>query len=64
MNLNSMVAAGAGGTIVMALLGTAIVFGSMAVWGWTTTKDVSGWGKPLFFMLLGVIAISLLYIFL
>ncbi len=61
--LNSMVAAGGGGIIVMALLGTAIVFGSMAVWGWTTTKDVSGWGKPLFFMLLGVIAISLLNTF-
>lgn len=61
--LNSMAAAGMGGIIVQALVGTAVVFTGMAIWGWTTTKDLSGWYKPMFFILLGIIAVSLLNVF-
>lgn len=62
--LNYYIASGMGDIVTMAAVGTAIIFGSMAVWGWTTTKDLSGWYKPMFFILLGVIAISLLNAFL
>lgn len=52
-----------GSIVIEAAVGTAIVFGSMAIWGWTTKKDLSGWYKPMFFILLGIIAVSLLNVF-
>lgn len=61
--LNYYVQSGMGDLIVMAAAGTVVVFGSMAIWGWTTKKDLSGWYKPMFFILLGVIVISLLNAF-
>jgi FtsH-binding integral membrane protein len=61
--LENYVASGMGDLIIMAAAGTVVVFGSMAVWGWTTTKDLGGWYKPMFFVLLGVIAMSLLNAF-
>jgi len=61
--LNSYVNSGMGGILIEAAVGTAVVFGSMALWGWTTKKDLSGWYKPMFFAVLGIIAISLLNIF-
>jgi FtsH-binding integral membrane protein len=61
--LNNYVASGMGDIIVMAAAGTVVIFGSMAIWGWTTTKNLSGWYKPMFFILLGVIAVSLLNAF-
>lgn len=61
--LNYYVQTGAGNLIVLAAVGAIVIFGGMAIWGWTTPADVSGWGKPLFFITLGLIAMSLLNLF-
>lgn len=61
--LNFYVSSGAGDVVTMAMAGTAIIFTLMAIWGWNAKKDLSGWYKPMFFILLGVIAVSLLNAF-
>ena len=43
---------------------TASVFGGMSLYGYTTKKDLSGWGSFLFMGLLGIIIASLVNIFL
>jgi FtsH-binding integral membrane protein len=43
---------------------SASVFGSMSIYGYTTKKDLSGWGSFLFIGLIGVIVASLVNIFL
>ncbi len=60
--LNSYVEAGMGSLIFQAAIGAIVIFGGMAIWGWTTPANIQGWGKPLFFITLGVIAVSLLNI--
>jgi len=60
--LNSYVEAGMGGLIFQAAVGAIVIFGGMAIWGWTTPSNIQGWGKPLFFITLGLIAVSLLNI--
>lgn len=61
--LTSMVGAGQGGIIVQAFAGTVIVFGTAAVLGWKSDKNMSGWHGPLFAIVLGVIGVSLLNFF-
>lgn len=43
---------------------TAAVFGIMAIWGYTTKQDLSGWRKVLLFGLLGLIIMAVLGLFL
>jgi FtsH-binding integral membrane protein len=43
---------------------TAGTFGGMSLWGYTTRKDLSGWGSFLFMGLIGVIIASLVNLFL
>ena len=43
---------------------TAGTFGGMSLWGYTTRKDLSGWGSFLFMGLIGVIIASLVNVFL
>lgn len=43
---------------------TAAVFGAMSLWGYTTKKDLSGWGSFLMMGLIGVIVASVVNIFL
>ncbi len=43
---------------------TAAAFGSLSLWGYTTKKDLSGWGSFLFMGLIGVIIASIVNIFL
>ncbi|MGI9436878.1 MAG: Bax inhibitor-1/YccA family protein [Geminicoccaceae bacterium] len=43
---------------------TAAVFGSMSLYGYTTKRDLSGWGSFLFMGLIGVIIASIVNIFL
>lgn len=62
--LNSYVASGAGNLIVIAAVGALVIFGGMAVWGWTTKRDILGWGAPLFFITLGLVAMSITNLFL
>ena len=48
------------GTLVMALLATAVYFGLMAVYGTTTHKDLTGWGPRLMMGLVALIVTSLI----
>lgn len=43
---------------------TAGMFGAMALWGYTTKKDLSKWGSILFMLLIGLILATVVNIFL
>jgi hypothetical protein len=43
---------------------TAASFGALSLWGYTTSKDLSGWGSFLFMGLIGIIIASLVNLFL
>jgi uncharacterized protein len=43
---------------------TAASFGGLSLWGYTTKKDISGWGSFLFIGLIGIILASIVNIFL
>ena len=42
---------------------TAASFGALSLWGYTTQRDISGWGSFLFMGLIGIIIASLVNIF-
>ncbi|MGE0765825.1 MAG: Bax inhibitor-1/YccA family protein [Hyphomicrobiaceae bacterium] len=42
---------------------TAVSFAALSLWGYTTKKDISGWGSFLFMGLVGIIIASLVNIF-
>ncbi len=42
---------------------TAAAFGALSLWGYTTKKDLSGWGSFLFMGLIGIIIASIVNIF-
>ncbi len=54
-------AAGASGmlTIVKALLVTAATFGALSLWGYTTKRDLTGWGTFLYMGVIGLVLASL-----
>ena len=43
---------------------TAASFGALSLWGYTTSRDLSGWGSFLFMGLIGIIIASLVNLFL
>ena len=47
--------AGLGGLVLQAFFITASVFGAMSLYGYTTKKDLSGWGKFLFMATIGLV---------
>lgn len=49
--------------IAKAFLTTAIAFGGLSLWGYTTKRDLSGWGSFLIMGVIGLIVISLLNMF-
>lgn len=51
-------------SIVQTFLVTAIAFLGLSLWGYTTKKDISGWGSFLIMGVIGLIVASLLNIFL
>ena len=53
-----------GASIARTFFITASVFGGMSLYGYTTGRDLSGWGSFLFMGLLGIIVASLVNIFL
>lgn len=53
-----------GASIARVFFITASVFGGMSLYGYTTKRDLSGWGSFLFMGLLGIIIASLVNIFL
>ncbi|EAR49521.1 membrane protein, putative [Oceanicola granulosus HTCC2516] len=51
-------------SIVQVFLVTAIAFAGLSLWGYTTKKDISGWGSFLIMGVIGLIVASLVNIFL
>jgi FtsH-binding integral membrane protein len=51
------------GSIAQVFFITAAAFGSLSLWGYTTKKDLSGWGSFLFMGLIGIIIASIVNIF-
>jgi hypothetical protein len=51
-------------SIVRVFFISAAMFGALSLWGYTTKKDLSGWGTFLFMGLIGVIIASIVNIFL
>ena len=58
--------AGAGGmlTIIKALLVTCATFGALSLWGYTTKRDLSGFGTFLFMGVIGLVIASVVNLFL
>ncbi|MFQ5561862.1 MAG: Bax inhibitor-1/YccA family protein [Nitrospinota bacterium] len=50
-------------SITSAFLVTAVTFGAMSLYGYTTKKDLTSWGSFLFMGLIGIIIASLVNIF-
>jgi len=53
-----------GFSIVQVFLVTAIAFAGLSLWGYTTKKDISGWGSFLIMGVIGLIVASVINIFL
>jgi uncharacterized protein len=53
----------AGESIARVFFITAASFGALSLWGYTTSRDLSGWGSFLFMGLIGVIIASLVNLF-
>lgn len=52
-----------GSSIVFVFLGTALLFGIMSIYGYTTKRDLSGIGHFAFMALIGLIVVSIIDIF-
>ena len=53
-----------GFSIVQTFLVTSVAFASLSLWGYTTKKDISGWGSFLIMGVVGLIVASIVNIFL
>jgi len=51
------------GSIAQTFFVTAASFGALSLWGYTTKRDISGWGSFLFMGLIGLILASVVNIF-
>lgn len=51
-------------SIAQVFLITAVAFAGLSIWGYTTKKDISGWGSFLIMGLIGLIVASIVNIFL
>jgi FtsH-binding integral membrane protein len=63
LSLSSIFLVFTGASIAQMFFITAAAFGSLSLWGYTTTKDLSGWGSFLFMGLIGIIIASLVNLF-
>lgn len=63
LSLSSIFLVYTGASIFQVFLITAAAFGSLSLWGYTTRKDISGWGSFLFMGLIGIILASIVNIF-
>ncbi|MGB3314176.1 MAG: Bax inhibitor-1/YccA family protein [Albidovulum sp.] len=53
-----------GFSIIQTFLVTAVAFAGLSLWGYTTKKDISGWGSFLIMGVIGLIVASIVNIFL
>ena len=63
-SLSSILLVYTGLSITRVFFITAITFGAMSIYGYTTKKDLTGWGSFLFMGLIGIIIASLVNLFL
>jgi hypothetical protein len=63
LSIASIFAVYTGISIAQTFFATAAAFGAMSLYGYTTQKDLSGWGRFLFMGVIGLIVASLLNIF-
>jgi len=52
------------GQVTLAFVASACLFAAMSIIGYTTQKDLSGWGSFLFFGLIGIVIASVVNLFL
>jgi FtsH-binding integral membrane protein len=64
LSLSSIFLIFTGQSIVQVFFVTAAAFAALSVWGYTTKKDISGWGSFLFMGVVGIIIAALVNIFL
>ncbi len=64
LSISWIFAAFTGISIAQTFLVTAIAFAGLSLWGYTTKKDISGWGAFLIMGLIGLIVASIINIFL
>ncbi|NRG17154.1 Bax inhibitor-1/YccA family protein [Rhizobiales bacterium] len=64
LSLSSIFLVYTGGSIARVFFISAAAFGSLSLFGYTTKKDLSGWGSFLFMGLIGIILASLVNLFL
>ena len=63
-SLSSIFLVYAHGSIARVFFISAAAFGALSLWGYTTKKDISGWGSFLFMGLVGIIIAMIVNIFL
>ncbi|MTD99774.1 BAX inhibitor (BI)-1/YccA family protein [Paracoccus sp. YIM 132242] len=63
LSLSSIFLVYTGTSIVQTFLVTAIAFAGLSLWGYTTKKDISGWGSFLIMGVIGLIVASIVNIF-
>lgn len=61
--LDRFITAGAGFVVVQALTLTAVITGGLTMYALTTKKNFLGWGTVLFWILVGVVVVSLINLF-
>jgi uncharacterized protein len=64
VSLSSIFLAYSGVSIFKTFFITSATFASLSLWGYTTKKDISGWGTFLFMGVIGLIIASLVNVFL
>lgn len=64
LSISSIFIVFTGQSIIQVFLITAISFAALSIWGYTTKKDISGWGAFLIMGLIGLILASVVNIFL
>ncbi|ANB35734.1 Bax inhibitor-1/YccA family protein [Rhodovulum sulfidophilum] len=64
LSISSIFLVFTGMSIVQTFLVTAIAFAGLSLWGYTTKKDISGWGSFLIMGVIGLVVASIVNIFL
>jgi len=63
LSISSIFLVFTGYSIIQVFLITSISFAGLSIWGYTTKKDISGWGSFLFMGVIGLIVASIVNIF-
>jgi uncharacterized protein len=64
VSLSSIFLVFTGQSITQVFFVTAATFGALSLWGYTTKRDISGWGSFLFMGVVGIVIAALVNLFL